>query len=278
MPYVIPPDEVFQQAPQPLENTQGAYKIPAFEHLTFTEREGMMSNYTNRPFPRKGLVYPEAVETNNIVKKVLVLIFRSIASPKYALDEFLRMSDYAFRNQYLQRRFYCNFSREIWDFTYHFTRKFGIKHDKAYRLGKMMAHIFQYEENYRFWVQDMFGQTTKQDLIDHPQRELTKMMEVFSRRMRAGVQFKFKAPIKILCFILKVPIIKRAWKFAWGQIDFSRLLLDEADRWWMLSSADYDLEDRNIEERFREHIDIYNRHQIKILRQQIINLNSNAAK
>ena len=278
MAYVIPPDEVFQTPPKPLADTQGAYTIPAFEHLTFTEREGMMGIYTNRPFPRKGLVYPEAVEANNVVKKFLVLILRSIVTPWNFLKEFLYSCDYAFRNYYLQRRFYCNFSRAIWDFTYSFTKRLGIKSENAYRLGKIIAHVFQYEENYRFWVQDMFGQTTKQELIEHPQRELKKMMAVFSRRMRVGVQFKFDAVIKILCFLLYIPPIKKAWQFAWQDIDFSTLLLDEADRWWMLSSADYDLEDRNIEQRFTEHVDIYNQHQLKIFKQQIINQNTNAVK
>ena len=110
------------------------------------------------------------------------------------------------------------------------------------------------------------------------QRELKKMMAVFSRRMRVGVQFKFDAVIKILCFLLCIPPIKKAWQFAWQYIDFSTLLLDEADRWWMLSSADYDLEDRNIEQRFTEHVDIYNQHQLKIFKQQIINQNTNAVK
>lgn len=288
MAYAIPPDEVFSLPPKPLEETQGAYTIPDFVNLSYSEKEGMVANYFHRPFPRKGLIYPEAIELNNIVKKIIVLIIRSIMHPSKFLLEFAWTCDYIFRPRfigngedkvpigYLEEKFYCNTCRELWKLIRLFFIKFGTNEDLANRLGKIVAHVFQYEENYRFWLQDLFGQVSQKDLLDNTRRSLKLMTNVFSRRIKVGVDYKIKALTKLLSIALYIPKVRRAWKFAFEQIDITNLRLDKADRWWMLSSGDYDLEDRNIEDRFAEHVDIYNWHQVKLLKENIINQQKNA--
>lgn len=276
MPTLIPPDEVFQTPPRPLAETQGAYTIPDFVDLTFTVKEGMVANYLNHPFPRKGLQYTEATEANNHIKKIIVALMSSIAHPTKILENFARVADYSYRNHYLQRRFYCKFSREIWKLTYLFLRRLGTNHNLAYRWGRIVATVFQYEEGYRTRLQDLFSETTKSALLKR--KELKRLLNLYLQREKTGGAYveatdqKFISAFKILSLALLIPKVKAAWKFAWHEMDIENLQLDDADRYWSNMNADYDFEGKDINLRFGLAVDTYNWYQINKWKKSLKNV------
>ncbi len=276
MAIVIPPDEVFQTPPKPLGETQGAYTIPDFIDLTFTEREGMVSNYLNHPFSRKGLQYPEATEANNHIKKIVVAAIQSISHPSKTLFNFVRIADYTNRNHYLQRRFYCKFAREVWKLTYLFVRYLGVENELAYRCGRIVANLFQYEEGYRMRVEDIFSETSKEALLK-PQRELKRLLKIYLPREKCSgehidnVNNKFSSVFKLLRLGLLIPKVKSAWKFALQEMEIKNLQLDEADSYWCNMNGDYDFGGKGIEQRFNQAIDTYNWHQINKFKQNVVN-------
>lgn len=266
--HVLPPDEIFLNPPLPLEETQGAYTISNFVDLSYSKKEGMMSNYLHHPFPRKGFVWSEAIENNNIVKKIGILIVCTLASPSTFFENFFNVTQYALRNAYLSPRFYCKFSKELWKLTHLFLRKLGLNDFFAYGIGRVIATVFQFEEGYRWRGEDLFGQTTKLDLLNQPKKEIKKMYEIYKRREKGGITNKLGALVKLLSFALYIPKVRKAWNFAIKQMQIENLVLDEGDRWHGLAMREYDFEDRDIEDRFKEHVDIYNWHQIKLIKQR----------
>lgn len=270
---VIPPDEVFQTPPKPLGETQGAYVIPDFVGLDYSEKEGMVANYLNHPFSRKGLQYVEATEANNHIKKIVVALISSVAHPFSILENLARIADYTYRNHYLQRKFYCKFSREIWKFTYLFLKRLGVKDLLAYRWGKIVATLFQYEEGYRMRLEDIFSETTTEKLLQR--KELKRLFNIYSEREKCSgehqdnVNQKFKAIFTFLRIGLLIPKVRKAWKFTLQEIEIENLQLDEADRYWCNTNADYDFGGRNIEQRFATAMDTYNWHQINQYKQSL---------
>lgn len=256
--------------------TQGAYVIPDFVDLSFSEKEGMTSNYVSHPFPRKGLVYPEAVEANNWIKKILIGLIGSIAHPTTALENFARIAEYSFRNHYLQRRFYNKFSRELWKLTYLFLKKLGVSSDVAYRIGKIVAHIFQFEEAYRFRLEDLFSETTKEALLTG-RKELNRLFKIYLRREKfvnvgiGGLDYKFGSAMKLLKFALLFPNVKRAWQFALEEMEIENLQMDNADRYYSNTYTGYDYRDKELDDRFNESVDTYNLHQINKFKESIKN-------
>ncbi len=289
MDHVLPPDEVFNTPPKPLGDTQGAYVIQDYVGLGYSEKEGMLAYYNHHPFPRKGLVYSEGVEANNIIKKIIVLLLKSIVSPRKFLSEFCKLGDYTFRNHYLKRKFYCKFSREIWKLSHLFFRKLGVNDELSYRLGRIAATVFQLEESYRFRLQDIFSCCSVKDLIENPRKEISKLFAIYISRenpsshsthaqeefgkdyvKKDGVGNTFFIASIILRIVLLLPRVKKAWKFSFKEADIDNLKFDQADRWYALSLSDYDFGGITLEERIAEYRDVHNWHQIKLIKQDII--------
>lgn len=276
MAHVIPPDEVFRTPPKPLEETQAAYVIPDFIGLDYSEREGMVANYLNHPFSRKGLQYVEATEANNHIKKIVVALLNSVAHPTKILENFDRIASYTYRNHFLQRKFYCKFSREMWKLTYLFLRKLGIKNDLAYSWGRNVATLFQYEEGYRMRLEDLFSETTKEALLER--KELSRLLSIFLSREKCNgdeveiVNQKFISVFKLLRLGLLIPKVKTAWRFTIREMEIENLQLDEADKYWCNMNADYDFGGRDIAQRFATAVDTYNWHQINKFKERLKNV------
>lgn len=63
------------------------------------------------------------------------------------------------------------------------------------------------------------------------------------------VSDKFKSAYTLLALVLLIPKVKKAFITAIDRSEFNRLQLDEIDRYWCASRADYNFEGKTFEER-----------------------------
>lgn len=259
---VIPPDEIFNSLPKPLADTQGAYTMENWTRLEHPKEGGMLSYYTGHPFPFKGQPYAPATEANNIVKKLTLGILMSLVPQRNWLEKILynycRLSDYTNRQFYLKREYYKRFGVEMWDFIYFFLRNMGISDDVSYRTGRIVCNFFEWDDAYRYRIQDLMSESSK-ELLKNPRKESKRLLQIFLERETCigeniGLDNKAKKIHKLLSILFLIPKVKRSFLKALEEINFQNLQLDKIDKYWCCQFHEYNYMGRTFEDRLNEFI------------------------
>lgn len=279
MALVLPPNEVFQVPPAPLVNTQGGYGTWGWIKDVCPESGGLFSHYQSEPYPRKGHTYPEAIEANNIFKKLTIGSLVSLAVPQAILPgigflllpwkfkvkwlekilfNYSRMGEYIQRNHYMKRRFYNVFAKELWSTVYVFLKQIGISAPVAYSCGRIVAHILEHEDAYRARLQDIFTEASQEALIKTPRQEIKRLTEIYISREKEGLEERILALPKILLALMWIPRIKKIFVETMKQVKFQDLQYDEADRYYVLNRSGYEYLGLPVEERFKEYQKTHN--------------------
>jgi hypothetical protein len=132
-----------------------------------------------------------------------------------------------------------DFSREIRKFTYVFLREINVKEEVARQFSAIFSHFFEYDNAYRYRLQDLFNESTEEKLTQNPIKELGRLSKINQERDVEVVSTKFKSGIKLLQAILLVPKFKKAFKEAMTFVDFKKLQYDEIDIYWISMRNDY---------------------------------------
>lgn len=284
---VLPPDVIFEESRIPLEKAQGGYGITNWKETVTPPEGGLFAYYRDEPYPRKGHPYPESVEANNIVKKITIGLFVSLAVPEIILPAFgflllpwkrkikwlekilfnyCRVADYTLRLYYMKRQYYNGFAQELWNLTYYFLKHLGISSDLAYRCGKIVANMFELEDAYRARVQDIFSELSIENL-NNPRKEVNRLVKIYLSREGEGIQERFVSVAKILSYLLLIPRFKRIFVNTLKQANISKLRFDEIDIYWTLNRANYKYLGRDDEDRFTEYKNRHNEFALKKFRE-----------
>lgn len=266
---VIPPDEIFSIPPSPLVETQGGATLDGWIRLEHPKEGGMLSYYTDHPFPFKGQPYEEAAEANNIVKKLTLGLLMSLVPQRYWLEKILfnycRLADYTNRRFYLKKEYYKIFGSELWNVTYFFFRYLGISSDVSYRLGRVICNLFEWDDAYRYRIQDLLSESSKENWIN-PKKEIKRLLILFNQREKlvnageVGLDIKFRKVIKLTSLLFLIPKFKKAFVFSVKLSDFKKLQFDDTDRYWCNQFQDYDYFGENFVTRIYKFIRFQNIH------------------
>ncbi len=228
-----------------------------FEEFTYPEKGGFLAHYHGRPFPNKGMAYSQATETNNIIKRIvtgLILCFKPTLHPvENFLSQFRRLADYLYIPHYLHTRYYNDCSRELFQFVFMWLRRLGFKFELAYGCARIPATLLEYENSYRFRVQDIAGIFNLKALLENPRKEIKRVEKIYYIREHShgasSVADKYKMVFLFLKLALLIPNIKKAFKFALVGSEFENFKLDKADLYWANRFNDYDYNGERREER-----------------------------
>ena len=273
---VLPPREVFQY-PKPETDIGGdpvAYldgkrkQMGGFEAQNWIEtvcppEGGIYSYHEGDPYPRKGHTYLEAVESNNTVKRITLTMVLPLASKEMALpalgfmltpykwkirllEKFLvhyrRLAELHMGQHFLKPEYYNICSKELWNFVYRFLKELGIDPELSHALGRIVATMFEYDDAYRYRLEDVLTETDKVKL-KKPRQEILRLLKIYqSRELYKGenaVGGRMEKMAKGLSFLMLYPPVKRAFKKALAESDLSNLQLDEIDRYFCLNRPDY---------------------------------------
>lgn len=226
---------------------------------------GIFLHHQNIPYLGKGFPYPEAIESVNVIKR-FAMMFTSFSTnplkwPEQILFNICRIADITLGPHYIHIQYLTSCSHELWHFSNLFLRKLGFNKDLSYRVARVIATLIEYDNAYRFRIEDLFSEITKQEMLTNPRKTIAKMMNVLRKR-EVGLNYdevggKFLSVGKLIRLALLIPKVKKAFLFAFRETKLKDLQLDEADRYWCINSPTYNFGGESLEARHQKFLDIH---------------------
>lgn len=266
-----PHEEVFKDEvlySRLVEDRHNVTNVTIFERVDYPAEGGRLFYEQGIPFPKKGHPFPEAVYRNDYVKRILVSQARFFAKHplmaigllrKKGLEDWLSSVYEVFkvvmRPVILKDRFYSHPCWELGVFFREFLVAYGIKKGVADSVGRMVATIFEYDDAYRYYLEDLASMTTKERLHWNAPLTFKDMVECFELRFvskKGGKIFSnLRAMQKIIRLAWWSPKFRRCFRTALDAIDFKRIQMDDADFYHVLLFANYNFGGWDIESRRR---------------------------
>lgn len=204
---------------------------------------GILLWFENCEYPRKGFPFPAAGLATNLCKRVLIeavklnLFLNPLAKliRSYNAICFREMEPYVLKDSLL-----TPFAGETKKFVSYFLSNFKVPSQEANQFAAVISSIFEYDDAYRYRLQDLFTESSKSNFIKNPRKEIRRLAEIYSKRELSHiVSAKFKRTVWLMSFMLLVPSVRRAFIRAVNHSDFIRFRFDASDRFWMSYRGDY---------------------------------------
>lgn len=246
MSYNIP-----QPIPESFENPSKEKQIvndavtQILEKIEYKAMQGVFIHVKGGLHPKKGFPTPEAIWAINQVK---ILIREAIKFPllfvhnkNKLLNSFNFIVNKGMSPYYLKEFYLCPTASAINWIGLIFLVRIGVNQTVASNTAKIFAHVFEYDDAYRYRIQDLANATSSEAMAENPRREIKKLMNILRERelYNQVVQPKFEIASKLLLIALLIPKYKKAFIEAiQGQIE--RMQPDKGDWYWMCMRGDYD--------------------------------------
>lgn len=261
-----PEQKVFQNIIQQ-SRVIGTPTVYQYESTEYPENGGILIYYKGLKMPVKGFPYPEAIQAINIVKQAFIRVINALASSatrpftiflsllpfkNKALDaclhQFNEFSLEILKPHVLQKQFMTEIACELQTFITTFLSELGLK--EAERFAIMFSTLIEYDNAYRFRLQDILSETTPEKLITKPSQEITRLLLIYLEREKGET---IKPKFHNIAFLFRVaffiPSIKKAFKKAIFHCYFPHFTYDDIDRASVLNRGDYNFLGKPLEER-----------------------------
>lgn len=268
--YLIPPREaledngVFLYADPVTKEAQIANGVT---DVKYPETGGMLVWREGDQFPSKGMPFHDAVHAIDGVKRLLINTVRFLSSkplryflPLFALippplqRKILRsaveqFADFGFCSLHrvsslLNPRFLCDAAREV----YRAGMEMAGDDFSMKNFVKTLAHVLEYDDAYRYRIQDMFEVMNKEDLLRDPGKELARVLLIAADRGE-GTREKFEIFAKLLPLIFMLKVVRKPVIEFFSKVEFKKMYLDELDWYKCLIWSGYDFRGIEIEKR-----------------------------
>lgn len=262
------PREIFQYNTGEQQIKDEAQVFYVIEKVSFDK--GVQVWIKGAQYEQKGMAQPETLFAMNIAKRLLVKALSLgqnwLLAPSFALIGIIpykrklnaletivvAYNDIAFKvtSPYLLKPEYMTDSaRELGFVICSFLEEVGLKSSTALQFSKIVSHLIEYDNAYRFRMQDLFTATTSDLLLKSPIKELKRLARLSKERDSAGVSKKFQTIIFFTSLLLLHPRIRKAFKVSIKECDFSKLQFDKIDEYWVSMRTDYKYYGEDAEQR-----------------------------
>lgn len=184
------------------------------------------------PYPVKGYPSSEAVFAINAYKRLLKHFPFLVLFPK-KLDN---LSAIMLGRFFIKEQYQTPFTQEFTKILIHFFPT---------NTAQAIAHIFEYDNSYRFRLQDLFSETTKELFSTHPYNEIIRLSAINRERDQKDVAKKIQPIFRLFAFILRFPPLHGKFQRTIKSTDFLKLQFDESDIYWTNLRTDYAFRGRN---------------------------------
>mgnify|MGYP001583979531 CR=1 FL=1 len=170
-------------------------------------------------------------EKVSLHKSLLILV---LLGRKSLLRNFNELAEVSLRRHRIVLENYCVSALE---FIRTLDKLLGDKLELL-ELTMILVTIFEYDQAYRCRVQYAFELLDVAKFNQNPVKELGRVLVEMERRDGVeGVRTKYRVLRKML-WLLYLPWIKRAALKFVNELDFSKVIMDEDDRWWIQFNRD----------------------------------------
>ena len=270
---VLPPRELFKNQKSRLRDKIGGsdyhYDLERAEVIT---GKGSRLYFKGMKFPIKGWPYKEATFVCNIVKRQTMMVALSLANKNILLpaigflctpfkrkvnliENFLihynRNADYLLHDVFLEEKYMVETSSEIRKFIRNFLTQLGIKSEISEKTAEIFSTLIEYDDAYRYRLEDLLSETSKELMIRQPAKEIKKIIRIHTEReiIHPQVPAKFKSFAYIISFMMWNRKVQGAFIYSLKQSYFKNFQLDEADIYHTLLRTDYNVAGKSYEER-----------------------------
>ncbi len=251
-----PPKEIFEYADKTLE-----WKVLNENRVVMNVKEVDFTNgiqvwYEGCDTPRKGFPYPEATIAMNLCKRVLMEGLRlpklAFLRPEKLIRSYLNVCFREISPHILSEEYMTPCAKEIKKFVFMFLYSLGINIDVSLDFARVFSTIFEYDDAYRFRVQDLLTETCKEELMK-PRKVIARLLKLLKEREKYdAVPGKFLLISRFLTLGLYIPKVRKAYTKALNMSRFQNFQFDETDRFWMQYRKDYDFFGKSYEERRKD--------------------------
>lgn len=258
MHYLTPPDDLFININAKNEKVVEGGNFFEFEKVEYPESGGILMYFQGCMFPRKGFPFPEGMWAVNGIKRTVRLFLSALGpykllrkkSRERILNALWWNCDMFYSKVALKDRFFCPVAKESKFFTDTFLRKMGLESGLAERLSQLPALILEYDDAYRYRLQDIMTETTKEGLTKRPISELNRLLGIMKKRDSYGVYLKTSLVVRLMQFLLFFPKTRSIFREVFEEIKLDHLQYDTCDQYWVLcKGGGYDYLGKPIKER-----------------------------
>ena len=271
MSYVKPNKDAFENNAPHSSMMVGQY-AHIFERVEYPESGGMFAYFQGMPFPRKHMPFPEASWANDVAKRITMFFINSFTKKAFALPilafgilpwkvkikafesilaQWVRVCDYILHQYYLRASILAPVCIELRFLIENSLIDIGISIPVAESTAKIIVTLIQYDDAYRYRVEDIFSCLTKEEIVRSPRKALKKAVKIFcEREQMPSVADKARAFGLIGSILLMNPKIKKVIKRTIDNFcDYENLCMDEADRYHTLIWDGYKFQGLTLDER-----------------------------
>ena len=276
-----PPNEVLENPPKTVNDIVGVdHRVHILCGVEAKKGEGQFTEFVGVKYPKKGFPFPEAIYAINqvkrntmmlllsLVRKELILSYIGFALIRFKkkisfieniLEQYNRNNDYLLQNVYVKYEYMTPCARALRSFIEDFLIGIGIKKETSQLTAKIFSHMVEYDDAYRYRIQDIFSVVTEEEFYSHPSQAIELMVDTIAKRdlNQHNVVPRFKAIGRLMRFSLLHPRVRSAFYSTSEWLVFKNLQMDEADRYHCLIRIDYNFEGRPYEERLKEYLEIH---------------------
>lgn len=228
----------------------------------YIDGEGCFVYYYGIEFPSKCVALVQEIHAINPPKRLTINALQFLAKihKKGRLTRFFQafndFADMTLLPYYLHDGYYCKFVKEVRKFVEILLTSLSVEKDTASKTGEIVGMFFEKDNAYRWRVQDIAGETTKEALLNNFPKEANRLIEILASRetvVGGGQQvvYRFKSGAKVMKYLWWFPWTKKAIKNAISAIDLENCKMDEADLYHAALYGDYNTKGRSLEERMK---------------------------
>lgn len=275
-----PPDFIFRNRADRVSPASGVWGGGSVSYVPqraeYLEGKGNFVHYLDVPFPSRCVAPVEAIYATDHVKKMVVEALRFLSSRDTlpmvamlavmggkrrarviadALGKFVSVADKSMGPYYLNDGYYCGPAKSVRAFCRSLFVSLGVGDAVADRAGELFGACFEYDNAYRFRLQDMVTEADEGALSEDFPKEARRLLDLEASRERIGVNDvtdKFRAAARLLRYAWAIPSMRRAIRKAIADADLGMCRLDEADIYHTYLYGDYDIGGKGLDERLAE--------------------------
>lgn len=250
-----------------------------FKRVQVSEDKGIMLHFHGCLHPRKGFPFPEATYAMDTVKAYTMSLVMSIARKEMilpamgffilpwkkklafiqnAISLYTKFGHRVLSPVYLKPQYTTPTTRAVKHIVRTFLENLGIDAGTAIECGKVFSTLIEYDNAYRWRIQDIFSEFEKKEFVDNPGKALKKVMNLVKERDQQ-IAHKINAYgnlLRIGLFLSKK--VRAAFKEAILTSDFEQLQADEADKYHSLLTEGYNFQGLSIDDRIEKWFKIHN--------------------
>lgn len=275
---LVPPREMFvgdEKEIIPTHTIMRAQLTTPVYNVEFPKGGGVLSYHVGDMYPVKAWPFKEAIYAIDGIKRLLINAVKFITSSptRYLLIPFI-LFPASWKKRVIDRAVaeFADYTDVIFDrwgrimtFTDDAGNEFGLQgvvwkpqfycdmvrefrrvampmvgDSVAYqKLVETICMILEFDDAYRYRIQDGMGTIDRTALLKDPARELTRAFTIMQQRGQ-GTNEKFGSFIKAFPFLFRLPGVRNVIKTFFSQVDLKKLCLDEIDMYRCLLWAGHE--------------------------------------